>query len=238
MKRPLLIPLLTGAGALACLLLSACGGGSTATPSPTPTPLPTPSLSASDLAGLVLPVNQITVDGTTLNLSAADSGPQTRAKELDGSFDVTRDSAELDQYGFKAGQLQAFLAPNNNGVGVFVAHDSIVLVDSPDHAAQAVLTGFNDIQSDVGKTSTDSAGNSATLDSVTPFTPAGINGGKAVVAKLDQAGTTFYLTVVTFSHGPVVVGVATGAYDNRDLSSATEDLARQADAQISTVVKS
>ena len=238
MRRSLLIQLVTGAGALTCLLLSACGGGSTATPSPTPTPLPTPSLSASDLAGLVLPVDHIVVDASTLNLSATDSGPQDRIKEVDGSFDVPRDSAELDQYGFKAGQLQVFVKPNDNGTGTFVAHDSIALVDSPDHAAQAVLTGFADIQSDVGKTSTDAAGSSATLVSVTPFTPAGPNGAKGVVAKLDQAGTTFYLTAIVFSHGPVVVNMATGAYDNRDLKSATEDLARQADAQISTVVKS
>lgn len=236
MRRSLLIQLLTCAGPLTCLLLSACGGGSAATPSPTP--LPTPSLSASDLAGLMLPVDQIIVDGTALTLNAADSGPQTRDKELDGSFDVPRDSAELDQYGFEAGQLQVFLTPNNNGVGVFVAHDSIALADTPDHAAQAVLTGFNDILSDVGKTSTDSAGNSAKLDSVTQFAPAGINGAKGVVAKLDEAGTTFYLTAVVLSNGPVVVNVATGAYDDCDLRSATEDLARQADAQISTVVKS
>ncbi len=236
MKRSLLILLLTGAGALAGLLLSACGGGSSATPSPTP--VPTPSLSASDLTKLVLPVNQITVDGTTLNLSAADSGPQDRTKALDGSFNVARDSAELDQYGFKAGQLQVFLKPNDNGTGTFVAHVSVSLVDSPDHAAQAVLTGFGDIQSDVGKSSTDSSGNTATLVSVTPFTPAGISGAKGVAAELTQAGTTFFLTDIVFSRGPLLVGVATGAWDNRDLSSATEDLAKQADTQVGTVVKS
>lgn len=69
MKRTLPTLLLVSAGALACLLLSACGGSSSATPSPTPAP--TATLSASDLARLVLPVQTLTVGGVELDLDSS-----------------------------------------------------------------------------------------------------------------------------------------------------------------------
>jgi hypothetical protein len=236
MRRSLLILLLTGAGALACLLLSACGGGSTATPSPTP--LPTPSLSASDLAGLVLPVNQITVDGTTLNLSATDSGPQTRDHVLNGSFDTQRDSAELDRFGWQADQQQTFLNPSNTASGVVIEINTIDLLDTSDHAVQALATRLSDVLADVGKTSVDKSGTTTSLDSAIAFVPAGFDGAKGVTASLTQAGTPVNLTIVSFAHGPLLVSVGVGSYDQSDQTAATVALAHEVDAQISTVVKS
>src|SRR5450756_653718 len=121
MTRSLLTTL--AAGALACLLLSACGGSSTATPPPTvsPTPAPTATLSASVLAGLVLPVQTLTVGVVELDFDSADSGPQTRDHVLDGSFDTQRDSAELDRFGWRADQQQAFAIPSAKPAsGVFL----------------------------------------------------------------------------------------------------------------------
>jgi hypothetical protein len=237
MKRSMLILLATGAGALACLLLSACGGGSSATPTPPPTPAPTPTLAPSALAGLVLPVQSITVSGIALNLDGGNSGPQTRSKVLDGSFDTQRDSAELDQFGWRAEQQQSFVIPANTATGVFRTNSTIDLLDAADHATQALPLRFNNLTSDVGKTSTDSSGTTAKLDSATSFAPVGFDGSKGVIATLEQGGNTFYITELGFVRGPLLVMVGIASFDQSDQTTAVVDLAKQADTQISTVVK-
>jgi hypothetical protein len=236
MKRTLPTLLLVSAGALACLLLSACGGSSSATPSPTPAP--TATLSASDLARLVLPVQTLTVGGVELDLDSSASGPQTRADVLVGSFDPQRDSAELDQYGWQADRQQTFLVPGNAASGVVIENNTIDLLDTSAHAAQALITRSNDLTTDVGKSSLDKSGATTSLDSATAFAPTGFDGAKGVTASLTEAGTLIYLTVIDFAHGPLLVSVGVGSYDQSDQTAAVVALARQADAQISAVVKS
>jgi hypothetical protein len=236
MKRSLLTTL--AAGALACLLLSACGGSSTATSSPTPTPAPTATLSASVLAGLVLPVQTLTVGTVKLNLESSGTGPQTRADVLDGSFDTQRDSAELDQYGWQADQQQTFLTPTITASGVFIENNTIDLVDTPGHAAQALATRSSDVLTDVGKTNVNKSGDTTSLDSATAFVPTGFDGAKGVTASLTKAGTPFYLTVVAFVHGRLLVSVGVGSFDQSDQTAAVVALAHQVETQIGTVIGS
>lgn len=227
MNRSRLI-ILTIAGAIACLVLSACGGSSAAGP--------TPTLSALDLAPLVLPVQQVVVDGQTLAFSGENSGQSEKSDILDGSFDRDRDSAELDQYGWRGAYDQEFRKAGDDGAGVFFAEASLSLSNSSDHAAQVVGVQMADLASDVGKTSIDSSGTNLALVSVTPFEPA-ITGAKGAVLKADVDGTVIYITGIVFARGPVVVSMSTAAYDERDLKAATEALARQLDTQVGTVIK-
>jgi hypothetical protein len=228
MNRSRLI-LLTIAAAVVCLALSACGGGSDATP--------TPTLSALDLAPLVLPVQQVVVDATTLTFSAKDSGQRERNDMLDGSFNHDRDSAELDTYGWHGGYKQVFREANDDQIGVFFAEASLNLADTSAHATQVLSVQLTDNESDVGKTSTDSTGTKLKLVSIDKFAPSSVNGANGTIAKVEVDGTPFYLTNVTFARGPVVATMTTASYDDRDLKTATEELAKQLETQVGTVVK-
>jgi hypothetical protein len=177
------------------------------------------------------------VSGIGLDSDSSNSGPQTRSKVLDGSFDTQRDSAELDQFGWRAEQQQSFVIPASTATGVFRAINTIDLLDAADHATQALPVRFNDLTSDVGKSSTDSSGTISKLDSATSFTPVGFDGAKGVLATLEQGGTTFYITELGFVRGPLLVMVGIASFDQSDQTTAVVGLAHQADTQISTVVK-
>jgi hypothetical protein len=232
MKRSLLMTLV--AGGLACLLLSACGGGS----SSKPTPAPTPTLASSALSGLVLPLQTLTVSGIELELDGTVGGPQTRAQVLESSFDTQRDSAELDQYGWRADQTQSFLIPSDPGSGVFLETNTIDLADTSDHAAQALARKFSDLPTDIGKTSTDSSGTTTTLNAASTFTPTGFVGAMGAKGTIETSGSQIYLTAVGFTVGPVFAEAGVASHDQSDQTAAAVDLAHQLQAQIGTVVKS
>ncbi|MEO8457037.1 MAG: hypothetical protein ABI559_04425 [Chloroflexota bacterium] len=222
------------------LALAACGGDSTsdATASPTVSPSPSPTLAAADLNALLLPVQQVVVDGTTLAYSAADSKAVTRADILDGSFDPTRDAGELDQYGFQGGQRQIFAKANDDGTGVFFVGATLDLTDSTEHASQVPDAQAADFESDVGKAATDASGTEIKFDSSTPYVPTGIAGAHGYLQQVEFNGTKVYFTNIAFARGPLVLLVSTAAYDAKDHKADTEALAQQLDAHVSTKVKS
>jgi hypothetical protein len=195
-------------------------------------------MSASALAGLVLPVQTLTVGGVELDLDAVDSGPQTRAHVLDGSFDTQRDSAELDRFGWRADLQQTFATPSATASGVFLEINTIDLLDTSEHATQALATRLADVLSDVGKTSVAQSGDSATLVSAAAFAPVGFDGATGETWSLNQSGKLVYLTIVSFVHGPLLVSVGVGSYGQSDQTAAVVALAHQVETQIGTIVGS
>jgi hypothetical protein len=123
-----------------------------------------------------------------------------------------------------------------SGVGVVLQITTIDLLDTSEHASQALATRLADVLSDVGKTSVAQSGDSATLVAAAAFTPVGFDGATGETWSLNQSGTVVYLTIVSFARGPSLVSVGVGSYDQSDQKTAVVALAHQVGIQIGTVV--
>jgi hypothetical protein len=224
MKR--ILPAATALMTFAVLLASACGGSAGEAP----------PISVLDLAAIGLPTQQIVIDDTPLPFSGSESGQIERDELLDGSFDPERDSAELEQYGWRGGRDQVFLRTAHNGTGVFLASATLHLADTAEHASQIVDVQVADVLADIGKSSVDSEGTDLKLTSAAAFTSE-VDGARGITATIDVDGTPVYFTTISFAREQIVAMMTTASFDDRDLGKTTQDLARQLDEQVRKVVR-
>ena len=204
---------------LACLL-AACGSSEESAPAPQA------SISASDLPNLVLPVAEVSVDGTTLPIDPEDSGPQLKADYTDSGFDSEWRQAFLEKYNWQAAYYQDF-GTGREGSPVFNASVMVQLHDTPSNAAAALAAQLEHVVTLQGQTH-----EGLTLESVELFEVDELNARGSRLTWRQQDGSGYTMTNIDFVRGSVVVDVGTATMDQRDLVPSTLELVRQADAHL------
>jgi hypothetical protein len=218
---------------LACVALMsiACKGGSAATPEPTV------AVSSLDLPALLLAEESVTVQDTTLALAEGSGKASSREDTLDGSFDPERDAAELDEFGWQARRTQLYRKAQDDGLGVFFVEAALDLLDSEEHAREAVQREFADFVSDQGKSSTTSGGTPLELDVVTPFEVNALEGAQGAVLQAKVNGTTLYFTMVGLARGPLLLNVSIAVYDPRDVQAEATEIARRLEEHVTAIIE-
>jgi len=217
--RSVTIVSLTIAIGLACLL-SACGSSEESAPAPQA------SISASDLPNLVLPVEEVSVDGTILAIDPEDSGPYSRADYTDSGFDSEWRQAFLEKYNWQAAYYQDF-GTGREDSPVFNASVMVQLHDTPSNAAAALTEQFAHVDTLEGQTN-----EGLTLESVEIFDVPEFNTQGVTLRWRLPDGGGYTMTNIDFVRGSVVVDVGTATKDERDLVPSTLELVRQADAHL------
>ena len=200
--------------------VTACGGSKEESPSPQP------SISASDLPGLVLPVQQVSVDGTILPIDPDDTGPQSKSDYLDSGFDVEWRQAFLEKYNWQAAYYQDFGTGKEHSA-IFNASVMVELFDTPSNAAAALADQFGHIVTLEGQSHEGITLESAEVFDVSEFSTRG-----ATLKWRLPDGRGYTMTNIDFVRGSLVVDVGTAAIDDRDLIPSTLELVRQADAHL------
>jgi len=183
------------------------------------------AISAADLSNLVLDVNEVSVDGTTLPLDPEDTGQQSWSDQVDGP-DSEWIAVMLEKYQWQAGYYQDF-GTGGQDSPVFNASVALDLYNTRENAIGALGEQLDHVLSQEGQTSEDVTLESVEIFEVSDF---GATGMKWTVRRSD--GMALYLTNIDFVRGPLVVDVGTGSFDERDLLPATIDLVRLVDAHL------